>query len=136
VLCESNNHGHVVLRELDRLRYRKVWADGDGKPWTTTVKSKLEAYDILREHIQSRIIFALDQTTLLELRSLEVRKVTPEAPAGLHDDMAMALALAYRCVRSAPASQRRESSSGAMESFIAARRVARIRKSALPWRTS
>ena len=136
VLCESNNHGHVVLRELDRLRYRRVWADADGKPWVTTVKSKLEAYDILREHIQSRIIFALDQTTLLELRSLEVRKVTPEAPAGLHDDMAMALALAYRCVRSAPASQRRDSSAGAMESFIAARRVARIRKSALPWRTS
>jgi len=136
VLCESNNHGHVVLRELDRLRYKKLWADGDGKPWVTTARSKLDAYDVLREHIKSRVIFALDQSTLMELRSLEIRKVTPEAPPGLHDDLAMAMALAYRCVRSAPASQRRESSAGAMNAFIKERRIAKIRKSALPWRTT
>lgn len=134
VLCESNNHGHVVLRELTALHYYRLWnGNGDGTPWVTTVKSKLEAYECLREHIQAGIIFRLDQSTIMELRSLEVRKVTPEAPPGLHDDLAMALALAYRCVRSAPASQRRESQRGHVDSFIQQRRVARIRSSALPW---
>jgi hypothetical protein len=136
VLCESNNHGHVVLRELDRLRYRWRWCDKDGKAWVTTTKSKLEAYEVLREHIRSRIVFTLDQGTLMQLRSLEIRKVTPEAPSGLKDDLAMACALAYRCVRSAPASQRRESSTGQMEQFIRDRRVAKIRNRALPWSTN
>jgi len=133
VLTESNNHGHVVLRELHALHYKKVWLDHDGKPWTTTVKSKLEAYETLREHIKAGMIFSLDQSTLQELRALEVRKVTPEAPTGLHDDLAMAMALAYRAVRSAPASQRREAQRGHMDDFIKRRRVERIRRNALPW---
>jgi len=133
VLCESNNHGHVVLRELAALKYNKVWLDNDGKPWTTTVKSKLEAYETLREYIQANMVFQLDQSTLQELRALEVRKVTPEAPSGLHDDLAMALALAYRAVRSAPPSQRREAQRGHMDDFIKRRRVDRIRRNALPW---
>jgi len=133
VLCESNNHGHVVLRELHALHYKKVWSDNDGKPWVTTVKSKLEAYEVLREHIKAGIIFTLDQSTLQELKSLEVRKVTPEAPSGLHDDLAMALALAYRCVRSAPKSQQREAQRGHIDDFIKRRRVDRIRRNALPW---
>lgn len=133
VLCESNNHGHVVLRELNLLKYRKVWSDANGKPWVTTVKSKLEAFECLREHIRAGILFVLDQTTLQELRGLQILKVTPEAPAGLHDDLAVALALAYRCIRSAPASQRREAATGYMEQFIKQRRVARLNRSALPW---
>lgn len=133
VLCESNNHGHVVLREMQTLKYRKVWLDHDGKPWVTTVKSKLDAYECLREHIKAGIIFRLDQSTLQELRALEVRKVTPEAPSGLHDDLAVSLALAYRCVRSAPASQRREAQRSHIDDFIKQRRVARLRQSSLPW---
>lgn len=133
VLCESNNHGHVVLREFQSLKYKKVWLDGEGKPWVTTVKSKLDAFECLREHIKAGIIFRLDQSTLQELRALEVRKVTPEAPSGLHDDLAVALALAYRCIRSAPASQRRDAQRSHIDDFIKQRRVARLRKSALPW---
>ena len=110
-----------------------MWTDHDGKPWVTTVKSKLEAYEVLREHIKAGIVFTLDQSTLQELKSLEVRKVTPEAPSGLHDDLAMALALAYRCVRSAPKSQQREAQRGHIDDFIKQRRVARIRRNALPW---
>ncbi len=62
-----------------------------------------------------------------------MRKVTPEAPSGLHDDLAVALALAYRCVRSAPLSQRREAMEGYMDEFIKQRRVARLKERALPW---
>lgn len=134
VLCESNNHGHVVLRELHVLHYHRVWRDSKGNAWVTTVKSKLEAFDCLREHIKANIIFSLDQSTLQELRALQILKVTPEAPPGLNDDLAMGLALAYRCVRSAPVSQRRESAQNLLDSFIKQRRVERIKQNALPWR--
>ena len=136
VLCESNNHGHVVLRELQRLHYHRVWKNERGKPWVTTVRSKLEAFECLREHVKAGLIFALDQSTIQELRGLEVRKVTPQAPSGLHDDLAIALALAYRCVRSAPFAHRRESRQGYMDKFIRERRVARIRDRAIPWETN
>ena len=136
VLCESNNHGHVVLRELHRLHYHKVWKNERGKPWVTTVRSKLDAFECLREHVKAGIIFALDQSTLHELRGLEVRKVTPQAPSGLNDDLAMAIALAYRCVRSAPYAHRRESQRGFMDRFIRERRLARIRARAIPWSTN
>ena len=133
VLCEANNHGHVVLQELKRLHYSKLWKNAKGKPWITTVRSKLDAFECLREHVKAGIIFALDQSTMHELRGLEVRRVTPAAPPGLHDDLAVALALAYRCVRSAPLAHRRESAAGYMDKFIRARRVARIKSQALPW---
>ena len=86
--------------------------------------------------MKAGIIFRLDQSTLQEMRGLEVRKVTPEAPSGLHDDLAVSLALAYRCVRSAPLSHRRDSKAGYMEDFIRDRKIARIKSQALPWRTS
>lgn len=136
VLCEANNHGHVVLNELSRLRYTNLWKNARGKPWITTVRSKLDAFECLREHVKAGIIFALDQSTMHELRGLEVRRVTPEAPAGLHDDLAVSLALAYRCVRSAPLAHRRESMTGYMDEFIRSRRVARIKSRALPWSTN
>ena len=97
------------------------------------MRSKLDAFECLREHVKAGIIFALDQSTIHELRGLEVRRVTPAAPPGLHDDLAVALALAYRCVRSAPLAHRRESAAGYMDKFIRARRVARIKSQALPW---
>ena len=136
LLCESNNHGHVVIHELKRLHYHRVWKDARGKPWYTTVRSKLDAYETLREHIRAGIIFQLDQSTLHELRGLEVRKVTPEAPSGLHDDLAMALALAYRCVRSAPASHQRDGARNHIDQFISRRRTERVKNQALPWRTT
>ena len=136
VLVETNNHGHVVSRELDRLRYTNVWRDKKGNPWFTTVRSKIEAYECLREHIRAGLLFVLDQSTMQELRALEIRKITPEAPRGLNDDLAMALALAYRCTRSAPASQRREAMSSHMDKLLKERRIARIKSHALPWRVT
>ena len=48
ILCESNNHGHVVLTRLRDFRYKNLWRDAKGKDWTTTVKSKLDAFETLR----------------------------------------------------------------------------------------
>ena len=135
VLCESNNHGHVVLRELQLLKYRRLWRKPNGKPWVTTVRSKLEAFEALREFIRSECLFRLDNTTMQELRGLEVRKVTPEAPRGLHDDLAMALALAYRCSRNARGRSHQETDrANRVDSFIRQRRLERIRGQALPFR--
>ena len=132
VLVESNNHGHVVLRELDLMGYRKQWRDSSGRPWTTTVRSKLDAFETLREYLESGVVQALDRTTLEELRALEVRRVTPEAPPGLHDDMAMALALAYRATRDAPAHMA-YSRTHLMERHLDRRRAARILNKSTPW---
>lgn len=107
VLTESNNHGNVVLHELSLCRYRNLWAHPKtGKPWVTTLPSKLEAHSALRENLQ--LMQILDRNTWLELRSLVVPggKVAPEAPEGGHDDLAMATALACRALADIPPSWR------------------------------
>ncbi len=102
VLCESNNHGHAVLLELHHCRYHNLWQRA-GKPWVTTQSSKLEAFEALRDALPSVVM--LDQSTLAELKSLSIPagKITPSAPDGMHDDSAMAAALAYRCYADVPA---------------------------------
>lgn len=137
VLCESNNHGHVVLYRLRELGVRNLWLDPKtGKDWTTTVKSKLDAYETLREYLVSGIITRLDSAAMEELRSLIVPKVTPEAPPGLHDDMADSLALAYRCLRDVPRRTVMESKRGKMDHMLNSARARKRRKQAVPWRTT
>jgi len=133
ILCEQNNHGHAVLRELDILGYKNVWTDANRKPWVTTHRSKIDAYDTLREFVVNGMIFRLDQSTLMELRSLQILKVSPEAPAGLHDDLAMSLALAYRALRDVPRSKRREAVGARMESMMSNVRARKVRSRPLPW---
>ena len=41
VLCESNNHGHVVLYRMRHMGYKNLWMSHNMKDWTTTTKSKL-----------------------------------------------------------------------------------------------
>lgn len=104
VLCEGNNHGHAVLQEMKRLQYQNLWWKA-GKPWTTTAQSKLEAMEALREAMP--LIQVIDDVSLREIKSLSIPpgKVTPCAPQGMHDDSAMALALAYRAFSGVPAGQ-------------------------------
>ncbi|MCP4729255.1 MAG: hypothetical protein GY872_04175 [Roseibacillus sp.] len=136
MLVESNNHGHSFLREIQVLRYPHLWANRDGGWWVTSTQSKLDIYDGLREVIESGIIQQLDQATLGELRSLEVKKMTPQAPRGLHDDLAMSLALAYRCLRDASAMLRRKSAGNRVDKHKQQMRAERIRKQPLAWRTT
>jgi hypothetical protein len=133
LLVESQNHGHAVLRELHHLGYKPLWCDENGKPWVTTHRSKIDAYDALRELIDGGMIGRLDANTLMELRSMQILKVSPEAPPGLHDDLAMSLALAYRAYRDVPASKKRQSQGRSMASSIAAVRARKTRTQALPW---
>lgn len=136
VLVESNNHGNVVLHELRLTRYQHLWAHPEtGKDWTTTLQSKLQAHSALREALQ--LIRVLDRATWMELRSLVVPpgKLAPEAPLGGHDDLAMALALAYRAMADVPPGWRVSSYTAAqtrVEDLISQARARRIR-STLPF---
>lgn len=132
LLVESNNHGHLVIDRLNLYDYRNLWCDSNGRDWTTTLQSKVAIYENLREYVHSGMIVALPDTTLLELRSLIVEKVAPEAPNGLHDDLSVSLALCYRAMRDIPASQRRGKMVHKMESFLSHRRKSRRQR--LPWR--
>lgn len=136
ILAESNNHGHAYLLELNHVGYRNQWRAPGGKPWITTLKSKLEAFDTLREALE--IIQILDRPTWLELRALTIPpgKIAPEAPRGGYDDCAIALALAYRCLRDIPPSWRTAalaSQRTRIDDLIAASRARRIRAAGLPF---
>lgn len=137
VLAESNNHGHALIQELDNCGYRNQWRNPKtGKPWVTTLQSKLEAYDTLREALP--IIKVMDRVTWMELRSLTIPagKVAPEAPGGCYDDSAMAMALALRCLGDVPASWRAApvvATRTRVDALISASRARRIRSANLPF---
>jgi hypothetical protein len=137
VLAESNNHGHALLLEMQNCGYNAQWRDPrTGKPWVTTLQSKLDAYATLREALQ--LVRIMDRPTWLELRSLTIPpgKIAPEAPKGGYDDAATALALAYRCARDIPPSWRTQANSSGrtrVDDLLAASRARRIRSAALPF---
>ena len=136
ILCESNNHGHVVLYRLRHMGYRNLWISHDGKDWTTSVKSKLDAYETLREFVSNNLITRMDATVLYELRSLVVQKVTPEAPKGLNDDMAMSIALAYRCTRDIPRRRIRNARRNMMDELLSDIKVRKMRSQPTPWKVN
>jgi len=137
MLAESNNHGHAFLLEIANCGYRNLWLNPkNGKPWVTTLQSKLDAYDTLRESL--KLVRILDRPTWLELRALTIApgKVAPEGPKGTHDDAAMACALAFRCLRDVPSTWRTHaqvSSRTRIDDLISASRARRIRSSNLPF---
>jgi len=137
ILAESNNHGHAFLLEMQYCAYREQWRDPvTGKPWVTTLQSKLDAFATLREALQLTRI--MDRPTWLELRSLTIPpgKIAPEAPKGGYDDAAMAIALAYRCARDIPPSWRTQANQSGrtrIDDLLAASRARRIRSAALPF---
>ena len=133
ILAESNNHGHAFLLEANSCRYQALWLNpATGKPWVTTLASKLEAFDTLRESLQ--LIRMIDRVTWMELRSLTIPpgKVAPEAPRGAHDDAAVACALAFRALRDVPASWRTgalSSTRSRVETLLSSARARRLRSS-------
>ena len=126
VLVESNNHGHLVLGLLHEWRYpvQRLYYNEDGKAWVTTTKSKIEAMQRLREYVEGGLIAWLPAETRLELASLEVRSVTPEAPVGQHDDLAMSLALTYTALTAIPRGLVPLESAGASQTSVSDVRAA------------
>jgi len=136
VLCESNNHGHVVLYRMRHMGYKNLWLSYKGMDWITSVKTKLDAYETLREYVGSGMITALDMQVLAELRSLVVLRVTPEAPKGMHDDMAMSMALAYRCMRDIPRRVLTNARRKHMDMLISKTRASKMKETQLPWKVN
>lgn len=92
ILVERNNHGHAVLSWLQEAGATLV-RGSDGKPgWLTTAVSKTRLYDEAERALRGGEVTLHDEETAAQLASIEA--TTLRAPAGLHDDRSMALALA------------------------------------------
>ena len=95
VMAERNNHGHLLIRELQRLGNLRVLAGYDGRPgWLSTVKGKPLLYGLMADAVREGACVIRGSETAAQLASIEAS--TLRAPVGLHDDRADAFALAHR----------------------------------------
>ena len=93
VLPERNNHGHLLIRELQRLGNLRVLDGYDGKPgWLSNVKGKPLLYGLLADAVRDGACTIRGSETAAQLASIEAS--TLNAPEGLMDDRADAFALA------------------------------------------
>jgi len=105
ILVEKNNHGHSTLAPLKNIGLNLVWGQDGSIGFTTTEKSKSQAYDELAAEFMKRsqnriedpentIPILSSQKTYMQLASIDLD--TLSAPSGSHDDRAMAFLLAYK----------------------------------------
>ena len=93
VMPERNNHGHLLIRELERLGHLRVLTGYDDKPgWLSNMKGKPLFYGLLADAVHEGVCVVRDSETAVQLASIEAS--TLSAPEGLHDDRAVAFALA------------------------------------------
>lgn len=86
---EENNHGHAFKEVLHNHNWNNY------RPFRTTAKSKITAYQLLRTYLEEAMINYVDDKTLAELRSLvkSPKGLAPNAATGFHDDRCMAYAI-------------------------------------------
>ena len=99
VLVEANNVGIVVLQHLEGAN---LWKSSEDKNWTTTQTNKRIMFEELKEGIRTGSINTLDNITVAELRSIKIDhkyNISLTRANGAHADSAVALALAYQCLR-------------------------------------
>lgn len=97
-IVEQNNHGHTVREVMNQFGFYRY------EMFTTTVKSKLALYDLLRTYIVDNLINEIDSLTYKELRELvkNDKGTAPEHPPGSHDDRIIAMMLALQKVKDLP----------------------------------
>ena len=99
ILVESNNVGIVVIQSLGGSN---LWKSADDKYWTTTQTNKRVMFEELKEAIRSGTLNQIDSITLGELRSIKLDNkynISLTRANGAHADSAVALALAYQCMK-------------------------------------
>ena len=93
VMVERNNHGHSVIYALRQGGQVQLLAGEDGRlGWLSNVRGKPLLYTALADALRGGSLRLHDPDTAAELASIEAS--TLAAPAGLHDDKAMSVALA------------------------------------------
>ncbi len=93
LMIERNNHGHLVIREVQCDGGMKVLDGYDKRPgWLSNVKGKPLLYGVLASAVKDQLVVVRDTETANQLASIEAS--TLRAPSGLHDDRADAFALA------------------------------------------
>ncbi len=93
VMVERNNHGHLVIRELQRLGGLRLLEGYDGKVgWLSNIKGKPLLYGLVADAVRDGVCVIRGGETAAQLASIEAS--TLHAPRGLHDDRADAFALA------------------------------------------
>jgi hypothetical protein len=98
ILVERNNHGHAVLLWLREHSRAPILLGLDGKPgWLTTGNSKPLAVDHATDVLRDGATRIRDSETLTQLAQLE--GATLAAPAGQHDDRALAHIAALAALR-------------------------------------
>ena len=102
VLPERNNHGHLFIREIERLGPSAGAAGLRRQPgWLSNIKGKPLFYGLLADAVHEGVCVVRDSETAVQLASIEAS--TLRAPEGLHDDRATAFALAGPGVEAAGA---------------------------------
>jgi hypothetical protein len=97
-LVERNNHGHAVLLWLREFSDVRCLTGLDGKPgWSTTGASKPLAFDHAADMLRAGATMIYDRATLAQLAGIEGSSLA--APAGQHDDRAIAHVLALAALR-------------------------------------
>lgn len=100
ILVESNNVGIVVLQSLQGAN---LWKSIEDKWWTTGAVNKRIMFEELKEAIRTGTVNQLDAITVSELRSIKLDNkynISLTRANGAHADSAVALALAYQCLKS------------------------------------
>lgn len=99
ILVEANNVGIVVLQQLEGAN---LWKSPEDKNWTTTQANKRIMFEELKEGLRTGSINTLDNITVAELRSIKIDNkynISLTRANGAHADSAVALALAYQCLK-------------------------------------
>ena len=94
ILCERNNHGHLVIARLDDFGLSSLLLHGhDNKTgWMSSTLGKVRMYDACTDACKNREVVIHSSATLAQLASIDGS--TLRAPDGQHDDRADAFALA------------------------------------------
>lgn len=99
ILVENNNVGVVVNQCLQGAN---LWKSSEDKFWTTGAINKRVMFEELKEAIRTGTIYQIDGITLSELRSIKLDNkynINLTRANGAHADSAVALALAYQCLK-------------------------------------
>jgi hypothetical protein len=91
--AEGNNHGHLLIRELQHLGNLRVLDGYNGTPgWLSHIKGKPLLYGLLADAVRDGVCTIRGSQTAAQVASIEAS--TLNAPEGLMDDRADAYALA------------------------------------------